>query len=138
MGNDLAESRSVRGRGSHLRLGRHLQVALLVDQPIWAFHGADDDLVPVTCSRDMIAAIEAAGGSPLYTEYPTGGHMIWSRAYNEPELYEWMFAQSVPEPSALALLATGVWVSCSWHGDDVHHVFPSVPGTCYKHERRIG
>jgi predicted peptidase len=88
--------------------GNASKAPLLVDQPIWAFHNADDGTVSVSYSREMIAAIEAAGGSPRYTEYPTGGHNAWSRAYNEPALYEWMFAQAVPEASTTALLATGV------------------------------
>jgi predicted peptidase len=88
--------------------GNTSKASLLADQPIWAFHNADDGTVPVSGSRDMIAAIRAAGGSPLYTEYPTGGHNAWSRAYNEPQLYVWMFSQAVPEPSSMALLAAGL------------------------------
>ena len=66
----------------------------LKDIPIWAFHGALDDDVPVECSRDMVEALEAVGGSVKYTEYPEEGHFIWARAYNEPELFPWLFAQS--------------------------------------------
>src|SRR6185369_678421 len=44
-------------------------------------------------SRDMIAAIRAAGGHPRYTEYPNGQHDIWFQAYNTPELLPWMNAQ---------------------------------------------
>jgi len=38
--------------------------------PIWDFHGAMDPSVDVSGSRDMIAALRAAGGMPRYTEYP--------------------------------------------------------------------
>ena len=48
--------------------------------PVWAFHGAKDQAVPVYLSRDMIDAIEAAGGSPLYTEFPDAGHVSSLRA----------------------------------------------------------
>jgi len=61
--------------------------------PIWAFHGALDDDVPVERSRDMVRAIEGTGGNIKYTEYPDGWHPIWDSVYSEPELFPWMFAQ---------------------------------------------
>lgn len=61
--------------------------------PIWAFHGSADATVPVERSREMIAAVIAAGGEPLYTEYPGVGHNSWDRAYREIDLLPWMFAQ---------------------------------------------
>jgi predicted peptidase len=64
--------------------------------PVWAFHGAKDTAVKPERSRDMIAALKAAGGAPKYTEYPDVGHNSWVNAYNTPELYEWMFAQKLP------------------------------------------
>jgi predicted peptidase len=61
--------------------------------PIWAFHGALDADVDPRRSRDMIAAIRAAGGNPRYTEYPEGEHDSWTETYRNPELFEWLFAQ---------------------------------------------
>ena len=61
--------------------------------PIWAFHGDTDTVVKPQRSRDMIAAIKAAGGSPRYTEYPKTGHDSWKATYANRELYAWMFAQ---------------------------------------------
>jgi predicted peptidase len=61
--------------------------------PIWAFHGADDPTVPVSESRDMIAAVQKAGGSPRYTEYKGVGHEVWLKAFQEPGLVEWLFSQ---------------------------------------------
>ncbi len=61
--------------------------------PIWAFHGAEDRLVIPKWSRDMIAAIRGAGGSPKYTEYPGIGHRSWIEAYSAPKLFEWLFSQ---------------------------------------------
>jgi poly(3-hydroxybutyrate) depolymerase len=90
--------------------------------PIWDFHGALDYTVPVAGSREMIAALENAGdtvvythchlgdctGLPeniiaekirngaklLYTEYASGGHSIWDQAYNTIFLLPWTFSQS--------------------------------------------
>jgi predicted peptidase len=61
--------------------------------PIWAFHGAADTNVPVTESRRMISAVQQAGGTPRYTEYKGVGHNVWEKAFKEPELVEWLFAQ---------------------------------------------
>lgn len=65
----------------------------MVDVPLWAFHGRQDDLVPVSGSRDMIEAIKKAGGNPIYTEYPDKGHDLWEALNGTPELMEWLFAQ---------------------------------------------
>lgn len=61
--------------------------------PIWAFHGDQDKAVKVERSREMIAAIKAAGGQPKYTEYPGVGHDSWTQSYKNPEFYQWLFAQ---------------------------------------------
>jgi len=69
---------------------------LLVGRNIWAFHAADDPSLPVEGTRATVQAIRDLGGVCLYTEYPTGGHAIWGRAYNTTELYDWMYAQVRP------------------------------------------
>ena len=61
--------------------------------PLWNFHGDADPTVPITVSRDRIAAIRKAGGHPLATEYAGVGHNVWEWAYTEPALVRWVFAQ---------------------------------------------
>jgi predicted peptidase len=61
---------------------------------IWAYHGDKDAVVNVERSRDMIAAIKDAGGTPRYTELPGVEHDSWTAAYTNPDLYTWMFAQT--------------------------------------------
>jgi predicted peptidase len=77
--------------------GDEALAAKLIRVPIWAFHGAKDEAVSVTRSRTMIAAIKRAGGTPRYTEYADGGHVIWDRVFAEPELLPWVFAQKSPQ-----------------------------------------
>lgn len=60
--------------------------------PVWIFHGADDPVVPVSESRKMHQALEAAGADVRYTEYAGVGHNSWDRAYAEEELYTWLLA----------------------------------------------
>ena len=64
-----------------------------IDIPVWAFHGAKDRNVPAKGSRLMIDAMEKAGGTPLYTEYPDAAHAIGERVKNTPGLLDWLFGQ---------------------------------------------
>jgi predicted peptidase len=64
-----------------------------VDTPLWNFHGDSDQTVPVSLSRERMAARRKAGGHPLYTEYPGVDHNVWQWAYTEPELVKWIFSQ---------------------------------------------
>jgi predicted peptidase len=62
--------------------------------PVWAFHGADDDIVPVSGSREVVEALRRAGGNPRYTEYPEAGHHSWLPAFSEPDFWTWVFGQT--------------------------------------------
>ena len=65
----------------------------LATLPLWAFHGDADGAVPVERSREMIAAINAAGGRAVYTEYPGVGHGSWTPTFESRQVWDWMFAQ---------------------------------------------
>lgn len=69
------------------------QVQKFAHIPIWNFHGAKDDAVPVERSRSMMEALEDAGGTPKYTEYRKVGHESWINAYAEIGLLPWLFSQ---------------------------------------------
>jgi predicted peptidase len=64
--------------------------------PVWAFHGALDEVVYPVQSRVMIKAMQDAGGAPGYTEYPDVEHDSWVYAYQEPYLLPWLFSQKLP------------------------------------------
>ena len=67
--------------------------------PIWAFHGDQDDQVPVDKTRSMVKAIEDAGGSLVkYTELPGEGHLIAGGVYARSDLPVWMFEQKRSAP----------------------------------------
>src|SRR5581483_119221 len=61
--------------------------------PVWAFHGADDTVIPVSESRNMVAALQRAGGNVRYTEYPNVGHDCWDLAYADAGMVRWLLAQ---------------------------------------------
>ena len=64
-----------------------------ITAPIWAFHGAKDTVIPLSKLEAMQKAHEAAGVEMKVTVYPEVGHDAWNNAYDDQQLYEWMFAQ---------------------------------------------
>jgi hypothetical protein len=105
--------------------------ASIADMPVWNFHGAVDNVVPVEQSRTIIEALHALGrrvvythcrnadctGLPdsliamnvrshadlFYTEYRTGGHVIWNESYYYPFLFPWVFDKYRRVPGAIQL-----------------------------------
>jgi predicted peptidase len=75
--------------------GDPTRAARIATMPIWVFQGSADNVLVdlVSASRQMVAAIKRAGGHPRYTEYAGAGHDIWTRAFAEPGLVDWLFAQ---------------------------------------------
>ena len=63
----------------------------LADVAFWIFHGSADTAVPVTRSQSAVEALLQAGAEVRYTEYEGAGHNVWSRAYHEPGLADWLF-----------------------------------------------
>jgi predicted peptidase len=61
--------------------------------PVWALHGADDPVVTVQRSGDMVQALRAAGGRPIYTEYEGVGHDSWTQTFDNRLVWDWLFAQ---------------------------------------------
>ena len=61
--------------------------------PIWAFHGSEDSAVWPERSRSMVEELKKVKGNVRYSEYAKVGHDSWNRAFAEPELLPWMFAQ---------------------------------------------
>lgn len=75
--------------------GTPTKAAALKNLPIWAFHGADDDVVPVGESLDMIQAIRELGGDPELTVYLDTKHDSWTKTYAKDELFEWFLSHSL-------------------------------------------
>lgn len=70
--------------------------ANVLDMPIWAFHGEDDDIVYPSESKNMICKIRSAGVNRedvRLTILDNVGHDAWTYAYTT-ELIEWMLLHS--------------------------------------------
>jgi hypothetical protein len=102
----------------------------LVGKPTWAFHARNDSAVSPVASRQVVSTIlAAAASSPLnfpslsditttiryandevgvnLTEWTRGGHGIWGPVFNLPEMYEWMFSQSLTPAGPIDPAANG-------------------------------
>jgi hypothetical protein len=67
----------------------------------------------------MVTSVRRAGGNLSYTEYASGGHVIWTEAYDTPVLMDWVYAQrlgvtstnepllTITSPTAEAIWRTG-------------------------------
>ncbi len=106
------------------------EIESILDVPVWIFHGASDQTVPASESRNIVTAYINAGRSVvythcnasvcnsdpyavmdsaiaakathLYTEYAGGGHVIWAESYDLPQLHQWMFMQSLDNSSSVS------------------------------------
>ena len=79
-----------------------LDAAKIKDVPYWAFEGADDQVMDPTNPAAMIEAIRAAGGTKVhFTLYPGLGHGCWDKAFTDPALWRWLFAQKLGQPEAI-------------------------------------
>jgi predicted peptidase len=70
------------------------RVAAMKGTPVWTFHGAKDDAVPLEETRKLVATLRDSGGDVKFTVYPEADHDSWTETYNNPQLYEW-FLQHV-------------------------------------------
>jgi predicted peptidase len=61
--------------------------------PIWCFHGAKDQIVPIAESQKIVDAVRQHGGNVRFTVYPDVGHDAWVHAYGDGQLFDWFLSQ---------------------------------------------
>ena len=72
--------------------GMYWNAARLVNVPIWAFHGAKDDVVLLRESEIMVQRVNEFGGNAKLTIYPENEHNSWDATFSNPEVYEWLLS----------------------------------------------
>ena len=70
---------------------------LLAGLPAWVFHGAKDQNVSLAGAADMVSALKRAGDVVKFTIDPDAAHDCWTKAYDDPKLYEWLLEQKRTE-----------------------------------------
>ena len=65
----------------------------LKNVPVWAFHGAKDEQLPLEVEQQIVDALEECGGNVQFTIYPDGGHDIDNEVYASQDFYDWLLSQ---------------------------------------------
>jgi predicted peptidase len=72
------------------------RLCVLKSKPVWVFHGADDEAVPLSGSQVPVEALRDCGGEVRFTVYPDLGHGATAdETYRNDNLYAWFFGASV-------------------------------------------
>ena len=66
----------------------------VLTMPVWAFHGAIDDVVTPRHSDEMVEKLKALDADVTYTKVEDVGHNVWDYAYNE-KLLNWLLSKSI-------------------------------------------
>ena len=66
----------------------------LKDVPVWAFHGAKDEIAPLEAEQMLVDALKACGGNVQFTVFPDMGHDVESRQVYTSELFSWLLDQT--------------------------------------------
>lgn len=73
--------------------GMYWDARRLKNLPVWAFHGALDNVVYPEESLKMVSAINKNGGNAKLTVLPNNDHNAWDSAFSLDEMWEWLFEQ---------------------------------------------
>jgi predicted esterase len=85
--------------------------------PVWCFHGAKDQAVPLHDSQQMVDSLKKYSGDVRLTVYPNANHNSWDTTYSNDSLYRWFLSQKkytytqAPIPSDLLKEYAGIYVS---------------------------
>jgi predicted esterase len=66
------------------------------DLPVWAIHGADDTVVPLSLARRPVEALELVGGDVRFTVLEGHDHDVWTDTYSDPQFYDWLLEHQKP------------------------------------------
>jgi predicted esterase len=61
----------------------------LKDIPVWAIHGADDAVVPLSAAQKAVDALRQAGVDVRFTVLENHDHDVWTDTYLDPAFYDW-------------------------------------------------
>lgn len=74
-------------------LRNHDHVTDLKNIPIWAFHGLQDHVVPISETQKIVDKLQACDGNIKFTIYPDKRHDSWTETYNNKDVYAWLLKQ---------------------------------------------
>jgi len=72
----------------------------LAQIPLWVFQGTADRFAPITETKELVGAIQSAGGHPLFNNLEGRDHFILD-VYDRRDVYEWLLRQKRTTSAAL-------------------------------------
>lgn len=72
--------------------GMSWRVGEIGKTPVWAFHGEEDETVPISNSYEMCRRLRASGGNVALTVFTFDGHNVWDDAYEKTVLLQWLIS----------------------------------------------
>lgn len=84
--------------------GDVLRARQLAHVPQWVHHGELDDIIPVSASAKMVAALEKADADVTFSRYRELAHDSWTEAYNDIEFWLWMLGSRMEDEGELEVL----------------------------------
>lgn len=76
--------------------GMYWNAERLKNLPIWAFHGALDNVVLPIESQKMVEAVNKYGGNAKLTLFENDRHNSWDNAFATEDLWDWLLEQKNP------------------------------------------
>ena len=73
--------------------GMYWNAAVLKGIPIRVYHGKDDTVVYPSESKNMVEAVNRAGGEAELKIFPDVDHVCWDRVYNSEATYRFLIEQ---------------------------------------------
>ena len=69
---------------------KHNQQNKVVHIPLWLFQGGKDTDPTPAFTSNVVNKLKNAGAVVRYTVYSDLAHIVWNRAYGEPDFFSWM------------------------------------------------
>lgn len=70
------------------------RICYLKNIPIWAFHGTDDNIIPISETERIVTTLKKCRGNLKFTKLEGEGHGIQYLYEKDDMIYEWMLRQS--------------------------------------------
>jgi predicted esterase len=64
--------------------------------PVWAIHGADDQVVPLSKGQQAVDTFKKAGANVRFSILAGHDHDVWTDTYSDPNFYDWFLQYQKP------------------------------------------
>ncbi len=72
------------------------QLERIKNLPVWAIHGANDTIIPLSLGRQPVDALIKIGGNIRFTILEGHDHDTWTDTYSDPAFYDWLLQHRRP------------------------------------------